>query len=401
MTWSDDSLLISFKREYMLIQDEKQQKLILPAGNTQTVYSVLSLNGDELLMNRDSTLYCSLLLFFLKNKFLFLDTCISFKTKQLNSSNTRNVQLVCNEQPCALAYLKPFVITGLNNSIEIHVMNNSGRASETLIESIPLPGNSLKFSQANYYDYDSNTGDNGYGIGQKVPKEKDEQLYHDVIPSLRLFVATRNSVHLLVMRQPKETVRLLQENRQFLQALGVFDIFSIASGASGVNDFIVPLAQSVAQGVQVAHGLFLVVQGDFSSALNVLLEARVDPRVVIRLFPNFLPENPKWNSPMLVSATDCQVISKQLSEPSRFTEGIKTLLIPFLNKVRISAAAAADGLSEEETNIAEAIDTALLKAYALTRSDYITTFMSLPNRCNHQVGDQVIQMVSVVVFFIK
>lgn len=143
--------------------------------------------------------------------------------------------------------------------------------------------------------------------------------------------------------------------------------------------------------IRFDYGVSNLIQGDFANAAQNFLESRIDPRILIRLFPDVLPENAKWiapNAPPL-AAYERQVFSKMISDPGRLQEVLKSMLIPFLYACRVPVSK--NQVTEDETNIAEAVDTALLKLLVKTRNEEAFKFISMPNRCNHQVGDNILQ----------
>lgn len=132
----------------------------------------------------------------------------------------RSHGIVCTEQPQSLSYLKPFLIVGLSNSIEINIIHSLCKF-ETLTQMIQLQG-PFRFSQINFIDLDKNCLDNGFGIGYKGMANNVAAVpENNLVPEYRLFIASKGAIHVAVMRQPHLMVKSLQESRSYTQAIAL------------------------------------------------------------------------------------------------------------------------------------------------------------------------------------
>lgn len=282
---------------------------------------------------------------------------------------TRSFGISWSEMPHTIGFIRPYLITPLTNFVEVRILDNSCK-KETLIQMVPLNG--IQFiSQPSCVDMDERQMDEGTGVGQ-APQEKVDP-DDDILPEKRMFLASKNNIYVLAMKQPHIQVRELQNKKDFELALVLCDKF---------ENTPYEVEKSVINFVHTDYGFYLFAEGDFEGAMEHFTKTEVDPRIVISLYPDLAPKIANTFSVAVpLSPEDKKKIEKNFEDVEQRSTALNTL-IPFLSCRRVPVSKEITG---DDMAIAEAVDTALLKAFLLTNdAQFVIKFIESPNRCNIQ-----------------
>jgi hypothetical protein len=171
----------------------------------------------------------------------------------------------------------------------------------------------------------------------------------------------------------------LQSNRDYEQALYLCDV--VENTRQAVEKWRV-------NSIHLDYGFYLFTKGDFDRSMeHFSLNADADPRIVLSLYPDLLPSTPasaSFRNFQIPSSTleEKQKIDAMMKDPQIRTQSLNAL-IQFLSCRRMPATAT--NLSQTELEIAEAVDTALLKSLLYSNDEFVTGFLESHNRCH--IGD--------------
>ncbi|KAL0481518.1 vacuolar protein sorting protein VPS39 [Acrasis kona] len=351
INWSGDTICVGFKREYSLVDlNGAPPKTLAPTGDRQLNTYGLTL-PDELVV--------------LNNNFSVM---MNFEGKP-----TRSAAIMWTETPLTTAFLKPYLISPLSNStLEIRILQTPSK-KETLIQSIPLP-NITRMSQPNYVDLDEQIIDSGMGTSFKI-KSKEVELNDDASfdPTFRVFLASKSGIYALCMRNFKLQVLELQSNREYEQALHLCDI--VQNTRHEVEKWRI-------NSIRLEYGFHLFAMGEFQkSMLQFNMTPEEDPRIVLSLFPDLLPTPTAGNKSLQIPTLSPEQLSNTqslLKDDDKKKISLEYLL-EFLVNRRIKPHA---NLTQMELDIAEAVDTAILKAQIYTQDENLIKFLESPNHCH-------------------
>jgi len=331
ITWSGEWLCLGYKKQYTLIHATEAKSKILFSGNVQNSTLCMAMpKSKEVIVVRDG-----------------IGICLDF-----DGHPARSYGLQWGEVPSCMGFLNPYIIVGLQNNVEIHLLRESENG--TLIQSIPIPG-ITKISHDNYLDMDK----------EEEKEERNELKHSELDIHNRIFIAGLHKLYVLCMRYFEAQVNTLLQNKQYKDALDLCEI---------LKDTRFKLPDHSVESIYLEYAFYLMARGDFKKAMSYFANTNVDPRFVISQIPNLL--NSSMNSFMHM---ETERIKNLLSDEIKYKEALKAI-IPFLTHRRIPAEK--KDLTETEKEISEAVDTAMLKAYLATCEQLVHAFVRMPNRCN-------------------
>lgn len=270
--------------------------------------------------------------------------------------------------PPRIGYLEPYLIAPVGMFVEVRILSaaQGARNNDSFVQSVPING-ITKISQPNFVDYDEMVLDHGMGVTFRSKTKLD--LEDEIDPENRIFLCTKNSVHVLAMRQFYQQAFELQQKKEFEQALHICNI---------VRDTKYQLEQKRVDSIHLDYAFQLFAKGEFEQAMIHFKESNDDPRIVLGLFPDLLPSTSKSYKQMApFSLEEKAKVDKMLKNVEQRNNAL-TALIQYLTPKRVPVT---EEISKTDLQIAEAVDTALLKALLYSNDECVTSFLQNPNRC--------------------
>jgi len=347
INWSGDKLCVGFKKEYSLIDVAQKtgaipQKLFDTGVSQQTTLGLSLPNETIVVLNN-------------------IGVTINFSGKP-----TRSHGIGWSEAPNMVGYLKPYLITPLSVFVEIRILSTTVK-KDTFIQSLPLK-DICATSQQNFIDLDQpDNMDQGMGVGFKLRNELDRD--DTIDPENRIFLASKGTIYVLVMKQFDLQAEELLVNQQFDLALHLCD--TVESTKYKIEDWRVSSIHS-----QYAFHLF--AKGEFDKAMEHFDNTTTDPRMIISLFPDLLPSKSSFKVSLPYTPDEKKKVDQYLKDIEQRNKALQAL-IQYLLKRRTPMD---KELNEQGQDEAEAVDTALLKALLYTNDQHVEDFLSSPNRCN-------------------
>jgi tetratricopeptide (TPR) repeat protein len=344
INWCGDNICVGYKREYSLIDPKSTnppKKLFNTGVNQQTTLGrslpkeiVVAINNIGITINFDG-------------------------------KPTRKHGIGWGEMPPCVGFLEPYLIAPVGMFVEIRILSNTGK-NDTFIQTIPING-VLKVSQPNFIDYDEGILDHGLGVAFRTKTKLDPN--DEIDPENRIFMCTKNGIYVLAMRQFFLQAQELQQKKEFEQALHLCDI--VEGSKYEVEKWRV-------NAIHLEYGFHLFSKGEFDKAMEHFSKTEDDPRIIIALFPDLLPSSSKSFQQSVPLSPDEKIkVDKMLQDVEQRKNALNAL-IQFLSCRRVPVT---KEISKQDLQIAEAVDTALLKALLYNNDDYVTKFLETPNRC--------------------
>jgi hypothetical protein len=234
------------------------------------------------------------------------------------------------------------------------------------LQTIPLAG-VTKISQPNFTDLDEQQMDTGMGTSFKTRTVLDTSEDSTFDPSIRVFLASKSGIFALCMRHFKLQAQELQSNRDYEQALFLCDV--VEGTKQQVEKWRI-------NSIHLDYGFYLFTRGDFDGAMeHFASNTEADPRMVLSLFPDLLPSTPSsyaFKTFTIPSSTieERNKIENMMKDPQLRQQALSALIQYLLCRVMPSGT----NLTQNELDVAEAVDTALLKSYLYTNED-VTSFL--------------------------
>ncbi|KAL9656228.1 hypothetical protein ABK040_007843 [Willaertia magna] len=364
--WSGDKLIVGFRKEYSLIDtvntnNSIPQKLF-DTGIAQQNTLGCNLPGSEIIVAINN-----------------IGVTINF-----NGKPTRSFGIGWTEIPNMISYLKPYLITPLGVYVEIRILSNVIK-KDTFIQSVPLQ-NICAMSQQNFIDLDAIEStnnffcnmDTGMGVGFKVKNELDRD--DTIDPENRLFLASKGTIYILVMKQFDLQAEELLMKQNFDLALHLCDI--VKGTKYQVEDWRVSSIHS-------QYGFHLFSKGEFDKAMEHFDKTENDPRMIISLFPDLLPTKSLFKSALpytIEEKTSVGVLLKDIESRNKALVALNSYLYR-KRSILISTLNEKQSLDE-----LEAIDTALLKSLLYTNDSHVEEFLSSPNYCNVMDSQKILHL---------
>nr|CAG4715111.1 unnamed protein product [Naegleria fowleri] len=346
INWSGDKLCVGFKKEYSLIDTQKvgsvPQKLFDTGVSQQTTLG-LSLPNETIVVVSN------------------IGVTLNFSGKP-----TRSHGIGWSEFPNMIAYLKPYLITPLSVFVEIRILSSTIK-KETFIQSLPLK-DIIATSQQNFIDLDQpDNMDQGMGVGFKLRTELDRD--DTIDPENRVFLASKSSIYVLVMKQFDLQAEELLSNQQYELALHLCE--TVENTRYKIEDWRV-------SSIHTQYGFHLFAKGEFDKAMEHFDKTKDDPRMIISLFPDLLPPKSSFKVSLPYTVQEQTKIDQYLKDIEQRNKALQALIQYLLHRRTPSD----KELNEQAQDEAEAVDTALLKALLYTNDPHVEDFLSSPNRCN-------------------
>jgi hypothetical protein len=237
---------------------------------------------------------------------------------------------------------------------------------DTFVQTIPLAG-ITKLSQPNFVDYDEMIVDQGLGLGFKSKKlDIDDDIDHDN----RIFMCSKNNIYALTMKQFYLQAYELQQKKDFDMALHLCDI--VFGTKYEVEKFRV-------SNINLEYGFHQFSKGEYEKAMNCFTKTGEDPRVILALYPDLLSgaSARTFKTQIKISEEDRIKVDQLMKDVDQKNRALSAV-IQYLSCRRVAVSKA---LSKQEAQVAEAVDTALLKALLYTNDEFVTKFLENPNRC--------------------
>lgn len=250
---------------------------------------------------------------------------------------TKKYGLTWSEPPIALSYSFPYVIAILGKFLEVRAVFGS----QKMVQSIPLRG-------------------------LKAITHKKE-----------IFVATTQTVWHLVPVPLLEQIGKLENDRKYKQALNLAENIPFPTEEAKKEKI---------RSIKIARAFKQFAKRRFDRALELFYELNFDPFKVIGLYPDLLPKAIRQtiNYPFSMPDLEGAVLESALQE-----------LINYLAQKRIHCVPDPklrhDDYSQTR-DLAEIIDTALLKAYLRTNDALVAPLLRLPNHCHVRECEIVLQV---------
>ncbi len=336
VNWSGKNLMLGFRKEYVLLNTydrDAETTSLFPTGKSG-VPAVCNLDPfPELVVGEDST----------------------GVRVALDGSPSAQCGIVWASLPSAMGFFHPYILS-IHDSSSIEVRNPfnlAGRGSQALCQTISIK-HVDKLSIRQIVDFDA----------VKPDARTDPNAFRrDIIVA----VNASNSVFLLEMIPLREQALSLAAGKAFEASLELCKLCP--------NEIPQPTLQSI----KLNFGMHLFSKKDFPEAIRKFQEADADPKFVISLFPNFLPEfvQRQWKNPVKV---------KSGLETRELIECLKdalTALMTYLVTLRKPPEVELTTLpSTDEGMTMVSIDTALVRCFVLLdKETELIKFMSAPNWC--------------------
>ncbi|RNF19097.1 CNH domain-containing protein [Trypanosoma conorhini] len=329
LVWVGKNLLIGFRREYVLMH--------VPSGATDCLYPT-GKSGIPLLLSLDPV---PEVLVGEENTGVRALHDGSLVPEKKNGIPWPSI-------PTSAAYVHPFLLTvhDSGNCIEVRLPFFTGSAeaaNPTLWQSISLKC-ADRISQRPFADFDVS-----------LPKEAapPDALRKDIT----IVLTSNNTVHLLELVPIRE------------QALALSSVDAVEAGLLLCQLCANEVDQTTVRSLKRQFALWSFnAQKDFRTAMLRFRDANVDPRLVIDLFPGFLTQRARatWQPPQ-THATD---LAQQLPDAA-------AAFLDYAVPLRREYATA------EAEVLAEAIDTAILKAYVVVGHEpQLLAFLAEDNACS-------------------
>lgn len=339
MSWSGEMLCVGFKKQYLLINPQNgQSKLLFSSSSTLT----FTLPSNEILLSKDNG-----------------GIVIDFEGKP-----TKRFGINWSDLPTCLGVLHPYIISPVKDILEIRMIRASKNG--TLVQSINLPG-IITLSQENYIDMDNQKV---HSLREKMRPINNEDEFDY---KKRIIVAAKHKIYILCLKHIHLQIDQLQKLRQFEDAL------TLSQELVGTEYEIEKWRM---ENIHLEYAFYLFKIGEFRQAMNNFLATTIDPRMVISLIPNLLIDDSKY------AHKDKAEIFKLLEDETQKQKALSAL-IPYLTGCRIPIGK--QTLTKEETEIGEAVDTALLKCYLTSNQNLVQTFLRIPNRCSIEITEEALK----------
>ncbi|EFC37438.1 predicted protein [Naegleria gruberi] len=341
LNWSREKLCVGLKKEYSLIDLQK-----LPIGHQKVMDYVNRVQQNTFGLSLPNETVLSV------NKIgVFID-----------SSGSKCRYITWSEVPNMVAYLNPFLIAVLSAGLEVRILHDQ-LTSETLVQNIPLKDEIIAMSQQNFIDFDNPQNiDRGMGVGSTSRDKIDRD--DEIDPSNRCFLASKDAIYVIVMKQFDYQAGELLHNQQFERTLQICE---------AVENSIYKLESWRIEAIHTEYGFYLVTNGDFGKAMVHFSKGNVDPRMIISLFPDLIPRSIVYRDSFFLPYTpeEKQKIELFLADTEQRKTGLQAL-VQYLLNIR----------KDLDKYFIETVDTSLLKALVLTNDPRTEEFISQPNHCN-------------------
>lgn len=286
-------------------------------------------------------------------------------TVNFEGKPTRKYGIGWGEMPPCIGYLEPYLIAPVGMFVEIRILSNSGQ-NDPFVQTVPVNG-ITKISQSNFVDYDDLVLDHGLGVAFRTKTKLD--LEDEIDPENRIFLCTKTNVYALTMRQFYLQAFELQQNKEFEQALHICEI---------VDGTKYQIEQRRVRSIHLDYAYQLFAKGEFDLSMHHFKLSNDDPRMVLGLFPDLLPSTSKSYKQMAPFSPDEKAkVDKMLKDVEQRNNALNAL-IQYLSCKRVPVTTE---IEKTELQIAEAVDTAFLKALLYSNDEFVTNFLQNPNRC--------------------
>ena len=336
VNWSGKNLMLGFRKEYVLLNTydrDAETTSLFPTGKSGTP-AVCNLDPfPELVVGEDNT-----------GVRVFLD-----------GQPSAQCGIVWASLPSAMGFFHPYVLS-IHDSSSIEVRNPfnlSGRGSQALCQTISIK-HVDKLSIRQVVDFDT----------PKPDARTDPNAFRkDIIVA----VNASNSVFLLEMIPIREQALSLAAGKAFEASL---DLCKLCPNE---------IPQLTLQSIKLNFGMHLFSKKEFVDAIKRFQEADADPKFVISLFPNFLPEyvQRQWKNPVKVKSG---LETRELVDCLR--EAL-TALVTYLVGLRKPPEVELTSLPVTDEGMSQvSIDTALVRCFVfLDKEGDLLKFLSGPNWC--------------------
>jgi urease beta subunit len=192
-----------------------------------------------------------------------------------------------------------------------------------------------------------------------------------------IYVATSQAVWRLVPVPLLQQISSLENDRKYKQALTLAENIPFSSEEEK--------REKIRQ-IKVARAYNQFAKRRFTRALELFYELGFDPLRVIGLYPDLLPRaiRSTFTYPITMPELEGPVLETALQE-----------LINYLAQKRINCTPDPKLRNEDYAltkDLAEIIDTALLKAYLKTKDALVAPLLRLPNHCHVRECETVLQL---------
>ena len=345
LNWSGDKLCVGFKKEYSLIDVLKPSAMpqkLFDTGVSQQNTLGLSLPNETIVVLNG------------------IGVTINFSGKP-----SRSHGIGWSEAPNMIGYLKPYLIAPLSVFVEVRILSTTVK-KDTFIQSLPLK-DIITTSQQNFIDLDHPENmDHGMGVGFKVRNELDRD--DTIDPENRIFLASKSSIYVMVMKQFDLQAGELLSNQQFELALHLCN--TVENTRYKIEDWRV-------SSIHTQFGFHLFAKGEFDKAMEHFDKTKDDPRMIISLFPDLLPPKSSFKFSLPYTSEEQRKIDHFLKDIEQRNKALQALIQYLLHRRTTEK-----DLNEQALDEAEAVDTALLKALLYTNDPHVEDFITQPNHCN-------------------
>lgn len=365
LTWASRNIMVALRREYLLVD--------VASGMVECLYPTSNSKGvNPLLLPLDPV------------PEVLVDNGRGNGARALHdgtilAGNEANT-LVWSSPPNGATYVHPFLLT-VHSSSGLEVRLPFASTTRGCSETTPL-GQSIgckgieRISHRSYADFD---------VTLPTKSTPADAFRRDVTIATSSSGGSTNTVYLVEMVPPREQVMGLISAKQFEFGLLLYELC--------VNE----VEEALAKSMQTHYALWCVYKrGDVKTAILRFRDARVDPRLVISLFPGFLTQRARdaWQVPADLS---------ELLSSFRAFEGVVCsnesvdLLLDYVTSLRpeyIAAGSSASvgmdtSLYPDVDVVLEAVDTAILRAYVfLGQEKELLNFLCTENACAPRDSEQ-------------
>ncbi len=255
-----------------------------------------------------------------------------------DGKTTRKFGLSWSETPICLGHYYPYVIAILSKFLEVRTTFGT----QTLVQTIPLRG-------------------------ARFMSIKDD-----------IYVAAQNQIWKLLPVPIIEQVDQLVREREYEEALALCE--NISGGDEAVKN-------QKRKKIKNLYAYALFVEGHYQRAVDYFQELDIDPLQVIGLYHTLLPRELRVRFQYPIEIPELQGAA---------ADNAYKALINYLTQVRPTATTNPALRNEDDYNmsadLAQIIDTSLLKAYLKTDDKYVMPLVKMPaNQCHIKECEKVLQ----------